>query len=101
MHEVRGLGRSLFAAVLLMVGGVLNIIYGIAAIGNSHFFAHDAHYVFANLKTWGWVTLLIGILEMIASLSLFSGGTFGRFFGIGVAALAAIGALLSIPAYPF
>jgi hypothetical protein len=101
MDEVKGLGRALFAAVLLMVGGVLNIIYGIAAIGNSHFFAHNAHYVFANLKTWGWVSLLIGILEVIASLSLFAGGTFGRFFGIGVGALAAIGALLSIPAYPF
>ena len=31
MDQVRGLGRALFAAVLLMVGGVLNIIYGIAA----------------------------------------------------------------------
>ena len=101
MNEVRGLGRALFAATLLMIGGILNIIYGIAAIGNSSFFQHNQHYVFASLKTWGWVTLVIGILEVIASLSLFSGGTFGRFFGIGVGALAAIAALLSIPAYPF
>jgi hypothetical protein len=101
MDEVRGLGRAIFAAVLLLVGGVLNIIYGIAAIGNSKFFVHDTHYVFANLKTWGWVTLLIGVLEVLASLSLFGGGAFGRWFGIAVAALAAIGALLSIPAYPF
>jgi hypothetical protein len=101
MSEVRGLGRALFAAVLLMVGGVLNIIYGIAAIGNAKFFVHNTHYVFGNLKTWGWVTLILGILELIASLSLFQGGTFGRFFGIFVASLAAIDALLSIPAYPF
>src|SRR5689334_10846233 len=103
MDEVRGLGRAIFAAVLLLVGGVLNIIYGIAAIGNSHFFNHgtNTHYVFGSLKTWGWVTLLLGILEILASLSLFGGGTFGRYFGIAVAGLAAIGALLSIPAYPF
>jgi hypothetical protein len=101
MSEVRGLGRALFAAVLLMVGGVLNIIYGIAAIGNAKFFVHNTHYVFGNLKTWGWVTLILGILELIASLSLFQGGAFGRFFGIFVASLAAIDALLSIPAYPF
>ena len=101
MDEVKGLGRAIFAAVLLLVGGVLNIIYGIAAIGNSKFFVHDTHYVFASLKTWGWVTLLIGVLEIIASLSLFGGGAFGRWFGIAVGALAAIGALLSIPAYPF
>jgi hypothetical protein len=101
MNEVRGLGRALFAAVLLMVGGVLNIIYGIAAIGNANFFVHNTHYVFGSLKTWGWVTLILGILEVLASVSLFQGGTFGRFFGIGVASLAAIDALLSIPAYPF
>jgi hypothetical protein len=101
MNQVRGAGRALFAAVLLMVGGVLNIIWGIAAIGNSKFFVHDTHYVFASLKSWGWVTLILGILEILASLSLFGGGAFGRYFGIAVGALVAIGALLEIPAYPF
>src|SRR4051794_21815842 len=101
MNEVRGVGRAMFAGVLLMVGGVLGIIYGIAAIGNSSFFAHDAHYVLGSLKTWGWITLIIGILELCAALSVFRGGTFGRFFGIGVGALAALGALLELPAYPF
>jgi hypothetical protein len=100
MSEGKGLGRAIFAAVLLLIGGVLNVIYGIAAIGNSHFFSHDQHYVFANLKTWGWVTLIIGILEFTASLSLFGGGAYGRWFAIVVGSLAAIGALLDIPAYP-
>lgn len=100
MSQPRGAGRALFAAVLLGVGGVLNVVYGIAAIGNSNFFVHDQHYVFANLKSWGWVTLIIGILELCASVSLFAGGTFGRWFGIAVGSLAAIGALFSIPAYP-
>jgi hypothetical protein len=101
MGETRGAGRALFAAVLLGVGGVLNVVYGIAAIGNSNFFVHNQHYVFANLKSWGWVTLIIGILELCASVSLFAGGTFGRWFGIAMGSLAAIGALFSIPAYPF
>jgi hypothetical protein len=101
MSNLKGPGRAMFAAVLLMIGGVLNIVYGIAAIGNSGFFVHDTHYVFGSLKTWGWVTLLLGILEILASLSLFQGRDFGRFFGIAVGSLAAIGALLSIPAYPF
>ena len=101
MDRVEGLGRAVFVAVFLMIGGVLNIIYGIAAIGNSHFFNHNTHYVFASLKTWGWVTLIIGILELLASFSLFGGGAYGRYFGMVVGGLAAIGALLSIPAYPF
>ncbi len=101
MNEVRGPARAVFAAVLLMVGGVLNIIYGIAAIGNSSFFVHNTHYVFGSLKSWGWVTLILGILEVLASVSLFRAGAFGRYFAIAVGALVAIDALLEIPAYPF
>jgi hypothetical protein len=100
MYEVKGLGRAIFAAVFLMIAAVLNVIYGIAAISNSHFFAHNADYVFANLKTWGWVTLILGILEGLASLSLFSGRAFGRWFAIIAASLTAIAALLDIPSYP-
>jgi hypothetical protein len=101
MDETRGLGRAVFASVLLMIGGVLNIVYGIAAIGNSHFFVHNTHYVFSSLKGWGWITLIIGILEVLASLSLLRGGGYGRWFAIIVGSLAAIAALLEIPAYPF
>ena len=79
---------------------MLNVIYGIAAIGNSNFFVHDHALRVRHLKSWGWVMLIIGILELFASVSLFAGKTFGRWFGIGVGSLAAIGALLSIPAYP-
>ena len=101
MDPVRGLGRSIFAAVFLMISGVLNIIWGIAAIGNSKFFTHNAHYVFSNLHTWGWITLILGILELLAAMSLFSGNAFGRWFAIIAASLVAIDALLDIPAYPF
>jgi hypothetical protein len=100
VDQVRGLGRALFAAVYLLVGGVLNIIYGIAAISNSSFFVHNQHYVFASLKGWGWITLILGIIEILAALSLFGGGGFGRIFGIVAGSLAAIGALLDLPAYP-
>ncbi len=101
MDKARGLGRSMFAAVLLMIGGVLNLIWGIAAIGNSNFFVHNQKYILGDLKTWGWITLILGILELIAAASLFGGGTFGRYFAIAVGSLAAIDALLDIPAYPF
>lgn len=101
MDATRGMARSLFAAVLLMVGSVLNIIYGIAAISNSHFFVNNTHYVFGSLHAWGWVALIVGIAELAAALSLFSGGAYGRYFGIVVGCIAAIDALLAIPAYPF
>ena len=94
-------GWWVFAGMLLGVGGVLNVIYGIAAIGNSKFFTENATYILSGLNTWGWIALLIGVLQLFAAFSLFSGGGFGRWIGVVAAALSAIAALLSIPAYPF
>jgi hypothetical protein len=94
-------GWWVFAGVLLLIAGVLNVIWGIAAIGDSSFFSEDVSYMISGLNTWGWILLVIGVLEVVAAFSLFSGGEFGRWFGMLVAALNAIGALLSLPAYPF
>ena len=100
MYEQRS-GWVTFAGIMLLIVGVLNVIYGIAAIGDSKFFVHDTKYILSNLNTWGWVTLILGVLQVIAAFSLWSGNLYGQIFGIGAASLSAIGALLSIPAYPF
>jgi len=95
-------GWWLFAGILLTIGGVLNIIWGIAAIAESHFVTETgAQYVFSGLNTWGWITLILGVLELLAGLSLFGGGEFGRWFGIIMAGLVAIDALLDVRVLPF
>jgi len=99
--EPAGANWVLFAGVIIFLLGVLNVIYGIAAIGKSHFFATDAKYIVSNLKTWGWVSLVLGALQILAALSIWRGGQFGRWFGILAAGLSSIAALMSIPAYPF
>jgi hypothetical protein len=99
--EDRVTGWWVFAATLLIISGVLNVIWGIAAIGDAKFFIADQKYIISSLHTWGWIILILGVLELIAAFSLFSGGGFGRWFGIFAAGLNAISALLSIPAYPF
>jgi hypothetical protein len=103
MNDESGLisGWWVFAGVLLLVAGVLNIIYGIAAIDEAHFFTENATYIFSDLNTWGWIILILGVLEIIAAFSLFSGGEFGRWFGVFIASLNAIGALLTLPGRPF
>jgi hypothetical protein len=94
-------GWWVFAGVLLLIAGVLNIIWGIAAIGDSKFFTENVTYIISGLNTWGWILLIVGVLELVAAFSLFSGGEFGRWFGIFIAAVNAVGALLSLPGYPF
>jgi hypothetical protein len=96
-----GSGWVLFAGIMLMTVAILNVIYGIAAIGDSKFFIADQKYIISNLNTWGWVTLILGVVQGFAAMSIWAGNQYGRWFGILVASLSAIGALLSIPAYPF
>jgi hypothetical protein len=101
-NEDRVTGWWIFAGIILTISGVLNIIWGIVAVSESHFFSETgAHYVFSNLNTWGWITLGLGVLEILAGFSLFAGGTFGRWFGIFAATLVAIGALLDVRVLPF
>jgi hypothetical protein len=98
---MKGVGRALFVAILLMIAGVLNVIYGIAAVGNAHFFA-NTQYVFSSLHTWGWITIIVGAIQLIAGFSLISGGGFGRVIGIFAAAIGALESLLSVGgAHPF
>jgi hypothetical protein len=52
---------------LLLVLGFFNLIDGIAAVANSHVFIANAHYVFGDLRTWGWITLIIGVLQLLAA----------------------------------
>jgi hypothetical protein len=100
---MRGAGSAVFAAILLLMAGTINIIYGFGAVGDAHFFTDSgSHYVFSSLHGWGWVTVILGVIQLTAGFSLFAGGTYGRVIGIVAATLGAIGALLSIGgAYPF
>ena len=94
-------GWWIFAGTLLGLAGILNIIWGIAAIGDSKFFTENVTLVLSDLKAWGWVTLIIGVIQLFAAASLYTGGGFGRWIGIFAASLSAIAALLSISAAPF
>lgn len=93
---MRGAGSALFVGILLMIAGVLNVVYGIAAVSNASFFANDTQYVFSSLHTWGWITIILGAIELTAAFSLFGGGTYGRVIGLMAATLGAIGALLDV-----
>jgi hypothetical protein len=92
---MRGVGRAVFAAILLLIAGTLNVVYGIAAVSNAHFF-HNTQYVFSSLHTWGWITIVVGAIEIGAGFSLMAGGTFGRVIGIFAATLGALESLFSI-----
>jgi hypothetical protein len=100
-YPVEGSGWVLFAGIMIAMVGVLNLFWGIAAIDSSSFFVANTEYILSDLNTWGWIILVLGALQLLAAVSIWRGGTFGRWFGIAVASVNAIAALLALPAYPF
>jgi hypothetical protein len=99
--ERQGYGLVVFASVLLLVIGCFNLIHGIAAIANSHVFTANAHYVFGNLRAWGWITLILAVLQLAAAAGVLAGNQVARWFAIAVVGLNAIDQMFFIPAYPF
>lgn len=100
-EEGRGYGLVLFASILLLVVGCFNLIQGIAGVANSHVFVANAHYVFGNLRTWGWVTLILGCLQLLAAAGVLAGNQLARWFGVAVLGLNAIAQMFYLPSYPF
>ena len=100
-EDDRGTGWIAFAGILLTILGTMNVIEGIAAISNAHFFVGDARYVFGDLNTWGWISVCLGVLQLLAGLGVFAKNQFARWAGVGVLSLNALAQLLMMPAYPF
>jgi signal transduction histidine kinase len=90
---MRGSGRAAFVAALLLIVGTLNIIYGIGSVGDATALVGDQRLVFTSLHTYGWVLIILGVIQLTAGLSLLGGNTYGRVLGIIAASLGALNAL--------
>lgn len=97
----RGAGWLTFATVMLALVGTFSVIDGIVAVSKSKFFTPNAVYVFSDLKTWGWIVLILGIFELLAAASIFGGSQLARWFGMVAAGLNALGQLLFVQGYPW
>jgi len=93
---MRGAGRVMFAGVLLLIVGILNIVYGIGALDDANIFVNQTRYIFTNLNTMGWVLIVLGIIQLTGGFSLLAGSTYGRVIGVIGGSLGAIAALFSI-----
>lgn len=95
-------GGVIFAATLMIFGGAMAIIEGIAAISKDNIFVNTPNYTLKfSVAGWGWIHLIIGIVVVLAGLYLFSGAAWARYIGILVAAVSAFFNFFFIPYYPF
>jgi hypothetical protein len=80
-------GVTVFAAIMLMIGGILDIMRGIAEIAEDDIFASTRTYVAFDLTAWGWIHPTLGVLAFVVSFGLFMASTWARVIGVGIAGL--------------
>jgi hypothetical protein len=96
------IGGVTFAATMLVVIGVFQIIAGLAAIFDDDFYVVTQNYVFdLDVTAWGWIHLIIGILLVVTGYFLFARATWAAGVALGLAVLSAVANFFFIPYYPF
>jgi len=90
-YPERGAGWLLFAGTMLCLVGTLNMIEGIAAIDNAHFFHRNTNYIAGDLNAWGWTTLILGVAAILVGLGVFARNQFARWLGVVAASLPSSG----------
>lgn len=95
-----GTGMVTFAGLVLCVIGIINTIYGVAAIADSSYFDHGADYVLSGLTSYGWIVLIIGVTQVCAGFGIWRGAQWARWLGVTTASLNAIAQILWLPSYP-
>jgi len=83
---IPGEGWVLFAGTMLALLGGMNLVYGIAAVSNSEFFVADARFVFSNLNTWGWVMIVISLIQLVAAFGVWMRWKGIRWIGVAIGA---------------
>ncbi|SDK92320.1 hypothetical protein SAMN05216298_2051 [Glycomyces sambucus] len=95
-------GGTTFAACLMVMVGVWQVILGIAAIAEDEVFVTTPNYVLQfDLTQWGWTHLIIGALAAVTGAFIFTGRAWARWTGILLAVLSATAQFFWMPYQPF
>ena len=95
------LGMTLVAAVLMMIGGLLDFFSGLAALIRGQFFVVLPNYAFSvSVTGWGWLHLITGAVVFVAGAALLTDHLWARIVGVVVAGLSAVMTFVMMPYYP-
>jgi hypothetical protein len=92
-------GWASFVAVYLLIVGVLNVVWGIAALANKAYFVSGG-LLWSELKFWGWAAIILGAIQMLGSALVAARNAAGAVIAGTLAFCGIILNFLSIGAYP-
>jgi hypothetical protein len=95
-------GWVLFAGVMLLTGGFINIIEGIVALAKDDFYlvGRGGLAISADFTAWGWGLLLFGALLIVTGYGVMVGQTWARVTAIILAGINVLVNMVFLPAYP-
>ena len=84
----RWTGWIAFAGWLMLIMGGLSAVEGLIAVIRQHYYVLTTNQIIVfDLRTWGWVSLIWGVLLAFAGLGILSGATWARWFAIVIGSL--------------
>lgn len=100
-RQAWALGGTVFAATLMIVLGIFQVMVGIAGIANDQVFVVTSNYVYGvDVTAWGWIHLGLGVLMVVTGIALYGMSSWARGIGIGLAALSMVNNFIFAPYYP-
>jgi hypothetical protein len=95
-------GWIIFAAAMMVMIGVLHTIEGFVALFKDTYYVVRSSGIVLSVDytAWGWIHIALGVLLAGTGIALFSGRTWARVVGVGVAVLSLIGNFAFVSAYP-
>ena len=95
------IGWTVFAAVMLMISGIGNILEGIAQLVRGSYFVTLPNYAYnLSVHSWGWIHLIAGIVVFLAGAALLADKTWARVVGVTFASLSLFLNLVYLPFFP-
>ena len=95
------MGGVTFAASMLGLIGIFQVIAGLTAIFNDNFFVATRNYTFdLDITAWGWIHLILGILMLAACIGLIGGKMWAGMTALFLTILVAVDNFFFIPNYP-
>ena len=90
-----------FAAVLLLITALMDVLQGLAAINDPDFFAAGADYAFDfDVTAWGWVHVILGIISVAVAIGIMTRQSWAQVLGMVIAGLAMLTNFAWLPHYP-
>jgi hypothetical protein len=94
-------GWIAFAGVMMVIGGALNLLYGIiAAVNDDWAVWTNRTVVYLDVSEWGWAHIVLGAIVLLSGIGVFSGNILARTVGVIVASISLLVNFFFLPVYP-